>query len=462
MAGIGFELRKVFGKQTIYSKIKGILFATMTTIGPTIIFLILLLGIHFAISRLGVAQSEQLFFSSALLYVFISAIIISSALNTITSRFTSDMIFEKKEEYIPSALFGSMFIAAVVSALWGLFISLTLYLQWNIPLDFVCGLFLFCIMIAITYTIMTYVSTIKEYSKITKAYAFGIFVSFLVYFLLNFTFKMSIITSIIWAMAIGFLLINIIIVYYIISFFNYSNDKYFAFVAYFKKHPMLFFSGLFYIFGLYIANILYWFFSELSVKITMFYVAPTYDMSSFLAILVNLSAVVIFTVKIETHFFEKYQRYVTSLANASYATIEKTRKIMQNTLQVQLFFIYEVQLIIEIILSCLAILFLPRFGLGGYTLDFFLILGMAVFCIFSMYFTVVFLYYFDDQFGAFITSAIFFGLTTLSAIFILIFLGKEYYATAPLIGGVAAWLFAFFRLRYFMKHVNAQLFCRKM
>jgi len=74
MAGIGFELRKVFSKQSVYSKLKGIVFATMTTIGPTIIFLILLLGIHFAIDKLGVSQQEQLFFSSALLYVFIGAI----------------------------------------------------------------------------------------------------------------------------------------------------------------------------------------------------------------------------------------------------------------------------------------------------------------------------------------------------------------------------------------------------
>ena len=461
MAGIGFELRKVFSKQSVYSKLKGIVFATMTTIGPTIIFLILLLGINLAVDKLGVSPHEQLFFSSALLYVFISAIIISSALNTITSRFTSDMIFEKKEEYIPSALFGSMFICAILSALWGLFIAGTLYIQWSVALEFVTGLFLFCIMIAITYTIMTFVSTIKEYAKITKAYAIGILCSFLVFFLLSMVFKVIIITSIIWAMAIGFLIINVIIVFYVISFFNYSNNKYFAFLAYFKKHPKLFLSGVFYILGLYIANILYWFFSEFSLKITMFHVAPTYDMASFLAILVNLSAVVIFTVKVETQFFEKYKNYVTSLSNASYVTIEKARKIMENTLTVQLFFIYEVQLIIEIILSCLAILFLPKFGLGGYYLDFFLILGMAVFCIFSMYFTVVFLYYFDDQFGACVTTGIFFACTTITAVLVLLFLGKEYYATAPLVGGVAGWLFGFLRLKHFMSSINAQLFCRR-
>ena len=469
MAGIGFELRKVFSKNSIISKIRGIVFATMTTIGPTIIFLFLLLGIHFTIDKLGVSQIDKDFFSSALLYIFIGAIIISSALNTITSRFTSDMLFENKEEYVPSALFGSIFIAALLSTVWGLFITLTLYLnrdqpgysQYNISLEFVVALFLFCVMIAITYTTMTFISTIKEYAKITKAFALGILGSFLLFFLFYFGLHFTIITSIMWAMALGFLIINIIIVYYIISFFNFSSDKCFAFLAYFRKYPMLFFSGVFYIAGLYIANILYWFFSTIKEQVAMFHVAPTYDMASFIAILANLSAVVIFTVKIETQFFEKYKRYVTSLANASYATIEKTRKVMENTLTVQLFFIYEVQLIIEIILSCLAIIIFPYIGLGQEILDFFLILGMAVFCIFSMYFTVVFLYYFDDQFGSFATTGIFLAVTTITAIIVLNFFGKEFYAVAPLFGGITGWLFGFFRLKYFIKQVNAQLFCRK-
>ena len=99
------------------------------------------------------------------------------------------------------------------------------------------------------------------------------------------------------------------------------------------------------------------------------------------------------------------------------------------------------------------------FGLGGLTLDFFLVLGIAMFVIFSMYFTVVFLYYFDDQVGSCGATAIFLCVTIIASI-IALKLGTAYYAVAPLIGGLAGWIYAFARLRNFLKDVNARLFCK--
>lgn len=459
MAGIGFELRKIFEKDSVYSKIKGVAFATMTTIGPTIIFLLMLLGINFVMDVFNTTQLEQMFFSSACLYVFVLAIIISSMLNTISSRFVSDMIFQKREEAIPSALFGSIFLAAIVSSVCALIICLTLFFKYEVDLVFLCGYYLFAVMITVVYTSMTFVSAIKEYAKITWAFFFGILSGILLFFLLYLFANFEVITCIIYAMALGFLVINVIIVYYILSFFENSDRRYFAFARYFSKYPLLFLSGLFYMIGLYISNIIYWFYSDVSTQIMMFHVAPTYDMATFLAILVNLSATVIFTVKVETQFFEKYRQYVTSLTRANYAVIEKARKIMSYTINVQLFFIYEVQLIITIILTCISILIFPMFGLGGLTLDFFLVLGIAMFVIFSMYFTVVFLYYFDDQVGSCGATAIFLCVTIIASI-IALKLGTAYYAVAPLIGGLAGWIYAFARLRNFLKDVNARLFCK--
>lgn len=461
MAGIGFELRKVFQKESISSKIKGTIYAAMTTIGPTIIFLVMLSGINYALKRLNAADEEQVFFSSACLYVFVFAIILSSILNTITARYVSDMIFEKKDEKIPPALFGSMFISSISSALFALIICTLLYTKYNIELSFLCGYYLFAVMISLTYTIMSFVSAIKEYTKITISFLIGVAGGFVVFFIFYFIFHFAVLTAVMYSMPIAFLIINIIIVYYVLSFFNYSGRNYFEFISYFKKYPLLVLSGVFYIVGLYASNIIYWFFSDISMQVKIFHVAPSYDMASFLAILINLTAPVIFNVKVETQLFEKYKYYMTALSNANYAAIEKTRKLLCNTINVQLFFIYEVQLIITILMTCLGILFFPMLGLGGLTLDFFLLLGLAMFCIFSMYFTIIMLYYFDDQLGSCIASAIFLGVTILAAIFALR-LGTGYYALAPLIGGLTGLIYAFMRLRHFLKTINARLFCKNV
>lgn len=459
MAGIGFELRKIFEKDSVYSKIKGVAFATMTVIGPTIIFILMLLGINFVMDAFKVTQFEQRFFSSACLYIFILAIIISSMLNTISSRFVSDMIFQKKEEAIPSAMFGSIFLGAIASSICAFIICLTLFFKYEVDLVFLCGYYLLAVMITVVYTAMTFVSAIKEYTKITWAFFLGMFSGVLLFFILYWFADFEVITCIIYAMAVGFLVINVIIMYYVLSFFGNSDRKYFEFTRYFSKYPLLFLSGVFYILGLYVSNIIYWFYSDVSTQIMIFHVAPTYDIATFLAILVNLSAMVIFTVKVETQFFEKYRQYVTSLTKANYAIIEKARKIMSYNINVQLFFIYEVQLIITIILTCISILIFPMFGLGGLTLDFFLMLGISMFVIFSMYFTVVFLYYFDDQVGSCGATGIFFGVTIITSI-IALDLGTAYYAVAPLIGGLAGWIYAFVRLRNLLNDVNVRLFCK--
>lgn len=460
MAGIGFELRKLFRGNSLLSKIRGVLYASATTIGPLLIFLLLLLAVNLCIRFFGLDTADQLFFSSAFQYLFVLAVLVSCTLNTIVSRYTSDMIFEKKEDRICDALYGSVFLSAVGCALFMLPICLLLWLEYGRPLLFLCGYYLLSILAGVTYTIMTFVSTIKEYKRVTFAFGSGILVAVAVYAALFFLAGWPVMESMIYAILAMFFVINLFLLTSVISFFPKGRGKYFAFLRYFAHYPFLFLSGFLYIVGLYTSNLVYWFFSDdISVTVDLFHVAPPYDMAMFLALLVNITGTVIFTIKVETQVYEKYKLYVTAIANASFAVIEKTRKNLMNTVDTQLFFIYEVQLVITTFLSCLGILFFPMLGLGGMVLDFFLLLGLAVYCIFSMYFTIVFLYYFDDQWGAFVSAALFF-VVTLVLSFVFLGLGTAYYAVAPVAGAVAGWVFAFVRLKFFLKHINAHLFCR--
>jgi uncharacterized membrane protein len=147
--------------------------------------------------------------------------------------------------------------------------------------------------------------------------------------------------------------------------------------------------------------------------------------------------------------------------SANYAGIEKVKNNMVNTININLFFVYEIQLIITIILICLCILVFPILGIGGMQADFFLLLGIGYYAIFSMYYTIVFLYYFMDQQGAFIATALFLTVTVLAAIAALR-LGSEYYAVAPLAGAVVSWIYAFLRLKYILKDITANIFCNDL
>lgn len=459
MAGIGFELRKIFRKTTISSRIRGIVFATMTTIGPTIIFLAMLLSINVILNTLNVSEYEQIFFSSATLYLFLFSIVISGTTGTTITRFISDRIHENEEEFIPSAMFGTSIFVSLLASIFASTIVVLLYFDGITDLLMLISLYLLTIVVSITYNLMFFISALKEYLKITAAFFIGILLGALTFFVLFQFSNLNVLTDILISMIVVFMVINLMLIYLILTFFNHSNHEYFAFLKYYKKYPYLFLSGLFYIVTLYVPNILYWLFSDIAIQVSIFRVAPSYDMALFLAILVNLSTPVLFVVKVETKFFEKYQKYVGSLINGTYNIIEKYRKIMLKTMDIELFFIYEVQLIITIILTCAGILLLPMLGFGGMVMNYFLILSIGVYCTYLMYFTVIFLYYFDDQFGSFITTLTFFITTVLASIAALQ-LGVSYYPVALFIGGIVSWVVGFFRLRKFMETINARLYCK--
>ena len=334
MAGIGFELRKIFSKTTISSRLKGIAFATMTTIGPTIIFLTMLISINVALRPLDVSETKQNFFTAATLYLFLYAKIINGTTGTTITRFISDRIHENEEEYIPSAMFGTSLLISALTAVFSGIIVVLLYLDGITDVWMLSSLYLLGIVVSITYNLMFFVSALKEYLKITGAFFVGFLLGALTFFILYQFTKVDVLIDILIGMIVLFTVINLILIYLVITYFNQSNREYFAFLTYFKKHPYLFLSGFFYIVTLYIPNILYWMFSDIAVQVSIFRVAPSYDMALFLAILVNLSTPVIFVVKVETKFFEKYQKYVGSLINGTYAVIEKYRKIMLTTMEI--------------------------------------------------------------------------------------------------------------------------------
>ena len=83
MAGIGFELRKIFGKKTLLSGAWGVLYASMTTIGPSIMFILLLFLVRFTMQFFYAGEMEITFFTASFTYIFLSAVLIASFQNTV-------------------------------------------------------------------------------------------------------------------------------------------------------------------------------------------------------------------------------------------------------------------------------------------------------------------------------------------------------------------------------------------
>lgn len=459
MAGIGFELRKIYGKDTLASKVFGSVYATMATIGPTVLFMLLLFLIIFTMDYYKITELEKIFFTSSFMYLFLVAILISAIHNAVLSRYISDMIYEKKEDRISAALYGCLITGTLCTSVVMMILCIYLYFHGMQDPLFLLTYYLLGVFATNAFNLLTFVSALKEYKKITTSYFIGFSLSIPIFIVLINITDLPFVNIGYIANAAAFFLINIFLIFNCIKAFGLPDKKLFRFIRYFKKYPYLVFTSFSYMLAFYITNIIYWNFGEGTAVVYGLKTAPVYDLAVFLAIIINLSAMVIFVVKTETEFYEKYVLYLSALAKGSYMRLEKERLSLQNTLQIQLFFVYEIQLIITIVSICILIIVSPYFGISNTTINLFVVLGMGVYCLFSMYFTIVMLYYFEDYKGTALSTVVFLILVVFCS-FWCIQLGVTYYALPILIGSIIGWITSFVRLRNRMKDLNEYMFCR--
>ena len=459
MAGIGFELRKIFSRKTLASNIIGSIYATMTTIGPTIIFMILLFTLNKVMYVFNATEIESLFFVSSFTYEFLVSIIIASLFNTVLSRYISDKIFEEKEEDICASMFGAMTVTSIISGIILFVFCFLMYKKDNVSIYFLINYYLLGVLASNTYVLMTYVSALKEYKEVTFSFLFGCIPAIIVFFFTHLIFNINIIISLYASLTVGFTFIVIMLVFWCVKAFGMSSNKYFEFLRYFIKYPVLAISGLSYMLGLYLSNIIYWNFSDMRLKISIFSTAPTYDMAMFFAVVISLPAFVLFVVKVETIFYERYVKYISSLNEGTYDLIEKNRISMNNTIKLQLFFVYDIQLVITVLSISAAGIVFPLLNISNQVLSMFMILGMGLFCTTSMYLTVLFLYYFQDYKSSCITTVVFFIVELISCV-ICLKLGSPYYPLPLLIAGVISWIIGFILLRKRLNNLNSFIMCK--
>lgn len=95
MAGIGFELRKLYREEGILQNMKAYAYSSLTTIGPMILCIILVFVQQNMMLANGSRFIENELFISTMTYCFIFSIVLTSGLSMVLTRFIADMIYQK-------------------------------------------------------------------------------------------------------------------------------------------------------------------------------------------------------------------------------------------------------------------------------------------------------------------------------------------------------------------------------
>ena len=138
MAGIGFELKKIYGRKTLASNLWGTLYATMLTIGPTVMSALMMLALNTLLSQTGLTVLEGRFFISSVSYAFLVSLLVTSFFATPVSRYIADCVFLGKDSEIFPSAFG---VLAFTTAISGIVMSLLcagiyFYAQGPVPVTY--------------------------------------------------------------------------------------------------------------------------------------------------------------------------------------------------------------------------------------------------------------------------------------------------------------------------------------
>ena len=450
MAGIGFELKKLFHKKGVLNTAKAYGYATVICAGPMLLGVILLLGIMALCTAFEVATHTRELLICMITYTLLASVTVSSFFSMVVTRYVADMLFEEKNHAVLPCFWGSTVIMmAVGSVLYGIFLLFSGATLFQGLLCFV----LFNELI-IVWNAMSFLSAIKDYRGIFLSFLTSVAVAIALGALLLWL-RLSVVEALLFAVSVGYgvmLVWNIILLH---RYFPHTDLGAFTFLKWIDAFLPLALSGLFMNIGMFSHLVIMWF-SDIRVHVHgLFYGAPWHDVPALLAFMTALMTTVNFVVSVEVNFYPKYRNHY-SLYNdkGTIKDILQSEKEMLGTLKIEIFYTALKQLLFTA--ACIA--------LGGYLLDLLplgfneimrgyfrtLCVAYGLYAIGNM--LMLILLYFTDYKGACITTALFAGCTIVFTLVSLLF-PNVYYGFGFLLAAMAFVIATARRLDYFTKRL---------
>lgn len=460
MAGIGIRLNRIFKKHTLFHTMYGSAYSMLATVTPMLVVIGTMLLMYTFLKFETVRYYDRELFSCTILYIFIFSLLAASPFNSVLSKYVGDRIFEERYEDILPCIYVGMFLNMGFACLFGIPFCVRALIVGEIPLYWIFTSFCGYVSLGLCFYQMLYLSIVKAYKKISFFFFCGMLLCFGLSLIFRFMIGLSITYSMLLAMTIGFFLIASLEYSYAKSYFCENSHHYREVFRYFRIYWKLTFSNFLYILGLFIHNFVFWTKEDMRMVLANTYVCnQPYDMASCIAMFTNLSASIIFIAYVEMNFHKKYQEYVEAVLGGRLKDIIKAKKRMFRFMADQLMRVTQLQYIVSVVIFLLCIIFLPRMGMTGLVMTIYPCLAAGYFVLFLTYTIILFLQYFNDLTGTLITCLIFCTVIGIVSVF-----AKEFpdywYGIGVFVGSIAAWSYAYKRMRWLEKNLDSHIFCR--
>lgn len=450
MAGIGFELKKLFSRKGVLNSAKAYGYAAVICTGPMLLGILLLFGITALCISVGADLHSREILICMITYTLLASVTVTSLFSMVVTRYVADLLFEDKNHMVLPAFWGSTVLMMVLgSILYGVFLIFS-------GVSVLQGILCFTLFneLVIVWSAMNFLSAIKDYKGIFFAFSTSVAVSLLVGALLLWL-NLPVIESLLFAVTVGY---GVMLVWYVIllhRYFPQTHHGAFAFLESFDVFWPLALTGFFMNVGMFAHLVIMWF-SDIGERVTgLFFSSPWYDVPSLLAYMTALITTVNFVVSVEVNFYPKYRNHY-SLYNdrGTIDNIQQAEKEMMGTLKTELLYTSLKQLLFTIVVIALGGYLLDLLPLGfneimrGYFRT--LCVAYGVYAIGNM--LMLILLYFADYIGALVSTAIFAFSVILGTVVSLSY-SNIFYGFGFLVASVIFAIVTMIRLDYYTKRL---------
>lgn len=452
MAGIGFELKKLFKQQGILRLLRAYGYTGLVTAGPMLLGVFFLMGIGFIGQFFGLDAHQRELLNAMITYALLGSLVLTGYVSLTLSRYISDMLYTKQEKRVMPSLKGVLALLLPLSALlYGSFL-----LAAGISIGECILNFLFFMELVVVWTEMHYMTAIKDYKGILFSYLLAILLSFLV----------AALGCRLFGVRLEVLLLSVILGYGVMMILNYlllnaffprGSGYYFDFLDWMEQYRWLGLTGFMLNIGLFSHLVIAWCRADIGEQIQgLFYGAPQHDVAALYAFMTILVTTINFVASVEVNFYPKYRAFYDLFnGRGSITEIRLAEQEMMYVMERELSYTAKRQLYTTAIALSLGTLVLHALPLGFDALmdGYFRILcvGYGLYAVGNV--LMLMLLYFTDYKGAGIASISYAVVTTLGSLLALRLPGR-YVGFAFAIGGMVYFCVSWYRLNAYTRRLS--------
>jgi uncharacterized membrane protein len=316
MAGIGFSLKKLVAKDDLLGVFRAFGSSAFASSGPWL-FTILALGAITFLHHDIFANDQLINFRVIIVYNFSFSLVLSAPVFMVITRYLADRIHMKNVTETPSVMLGSLVLLYLVQLPFAAWYYLY-YVNLELPMRIAAMVNLF--LITAVWLLGIFLTALKDYNAVSRSFGIGMLIAVIMADFLSDEYKDV-------GMMIGFSLGVAFTVFTlaakIFAEYNYRFHNPFAAKEWFKKYWELAAGGVFYNAAIWIDKWIMWHAPEAVTLPSKMIFYPDYDTAMFMAYVTIVPAMAAFIFSVETHFFERYQRFYDNiLAHAPYRKIQ--------------------------------------------------------------------------------------------------------------------------------------------